>query len=476
MAEKLIHENQWSQCLQIIANNVNEQQYKTWFAPIRFVSFDEKTCTVTLGVPSRFFVEWLEEHYAQLMAAVLKRVFGAGLKLMYRSLDDATHDIYTDIQSAPVANTPKRATERTADIQRLPDSIAGTSKALPTFDSHLNPQLSFDCFIEGDSNKMPLAVARSVAENPDQQCFNPMFIYGHSGVGKTHLANAIGLLCKQLHPQKRVLYVSAHLFQVQYVNAQMRDNKLNDFIHFYQNIDLLIVDDVQEFQGMKGTLGTFFQIFNHLRMNGKQIVLTCDRPPIELRDMEERMLTRFKWGLQCEIEKPTQTLRYNILKDKIRRDGLVIADDVVRFIAKNVSDSVRDLEGIVNSLLAHSLCLGREIDKSLAEQIVKRAVRIERQPVTIDRIIQSVCGSFNVSVDDLHSSCRRADVAHARQVVMYLATRMTDLSSTKIGLLVGKRSHATVLHSVKQTEAMMVGNPALREQVEEIRGSLLSRV
>ena len=476
MLDATILDRKWAQCLQYIANNVPPQHYTTWIVPMRCKSYDEVADEVVIELPSHFFFEYVEEHFVSVLGSALRRFFSPAVKLRYSVLQDKTNNQHLDYKSAPAAKVDKDVKVRTKDIQVVPEAIAGRTVALPELDSHLIPNLTFDSFVEGDSNKMPLAVARSIADNPDQQNFNPLFIYGRSGVGKTHLANAIGIRCKQLHPAKRVLYVSAHLFQVQYVDAQTRDNKLNDFIRFYQTIDVLIVDDVQEFQGMKGTLGTFFHIFNHLRMNGKQIILTCDRPTIELRDMEERMLTRFKWGLQCEIEQPTEQLRYNILKEKMRRDGLVISDDVVRYIAANVSDSVRDLEGIVNSLLAHSLCLAREIDVAMAEQVVRRAVRVTRQPVTIDRILQGVCDAFHVTSDDMQSSSRKAGVAHARQIAMYLTARMTDLSSTRIGMLMGKRSHATVLHSIRQAEARIMKDAQLREQVEDIRGALLSRI
>lgn len=471
------YEQLWAQCLRIIANNVSNEQFNTWFRPVSCAGFDEEERKVTLVVPSSFVYEWIEEHYIDLLGKVLNRVFGSNVRLMYRVLKDKTHGITSDLRSEPLVHTEGGEVRVvTRDIPQVPDSVSGRCANLPPLESHLMPNLTFESFVEGDSNKMPLAVARSIAQNPDQQNFNPLFVYGHTGVGKTHLANAIGLRCKQIHPDKRVLYVSAHLFQTQFVDAQMRDNRVNDFIRFYQTIDVLIVDDVQEFQGMKGTINAFFNIFNHLRMNGKQIILTCDRPPVELRDISDRMLSRFKWGLQCEIEQPTQQLRYNILRDKMLRDGLAINDDVIRYVADNISDSVRDLEGIINSLMAHSVCLGREIDMSMAQMVVSRAVRVERQPVTIDRIVQGVCEAFNVTNDDLMSSSRKANIAQARQIVMYLAARMTDLSSTRIGLLMGKRSHATVLHSIKQAENLMIKNPVLHNRVEDVRGALLSRV
>lgn len=461
----------WKHCMAIFAYNLDENKFKTWFAPIRFEGLEENSNTIILRVPSKYFAEYIDEHYIKLLSGALRHTFG-NVNLTYK------FDQHDNNENSGVRIGQQKISKNTPANEglSLPDSIEKKIRPLPEFITNLNPDLSFDNFVEGDSNKFALSVGRSIAEKPEQRTFNPLFIYGHSGVGKTHLANAIGLKSKEIRPEMRVLYVTAHLFQTQYVDAQIRENRFNDFMRFYQTIDLLIVDDVQEFQGMKQTLNVFFNIFNHLRMNGKQIILTCDRSPSDLRDMEERMLTRFKWGLQCEIQQPGEALRYKILKDKIKRDGLTIDEDVIRYIAQSVSDNVRELEGIVNSLMAHSVCLGREIDLVLAKQIVKKAVRVEREPITIDRIIGKVCDVFGVSSEEVQSSSRKAIIAKARQTVMFLAARMTDMSSIRIGALMGRRSHATVLHSIKQIDSLMLKDEEFREKIDNIIGALQNRV
>ena len=275
--------------------------------------------------------------------------------------------------------------------------------------------------------------------------------FGAPGVGKTHLVNAIGAKIKELHPEKRVLYVSAHLFQVQYTDS-VRKNTVNDFINFYQTIDVLIIDDVQEFASLTKTQNTFFHIFNHLHQNGKQLILTSDRPPTALQGMEERLLTRFKWGLLAEIEKPNQQLRHDILESKVRRDHLKMPEDVIDYVSENVNDSVRELEGVVNSLMAYSVVWNRDIDLPLAEQILKRAVKAENKPITIDLILDKVCGYFNVKQEEVFTKCRKQPVAQVRQIAMYLAQKHTNLSLARIGTLIGKRTHATVLHSCNVVE------------------------
>ena len=462
------HDDRWGLCLRIIANNVSPQHYQTWFKPIGFAGYDEQAHLVTLVVPSIFFMDWLESHFIKILAAVLKRVFGEGVELQYRVVEDRTNDIKVDMLSRPepVVDAPTRVRTVTAAVP-VAEEVQ--------FDSQLQTCYTFENFVEGASNKMPRSVAYSLAENPKQQTFNPLFIYGHSGVGKTHLATAIGLRCKQLYPHMRVLYVSAYLMSQQYVDAY-KENKINDFMHFYQTIDMLIVDDIQEFQGMKGSLNAFFHIFNHLRLNGKQIILTCDRPPVELQAIEDRMLSRFKWGLQCEIELPNEKLRYDILRDKMRRNGLTINDDVVRYIAQHVGESVRDLEGIINSLMSQSILLSRDIDMAMAEDVVRRTVRTSREPVTIERIMQTVCDEFGVSDQEVQSGSRKANIVRARQMVMYFASKLTSMGSARIGLFVGRRSHATVLHSISQAETLIESDETVRDRVENLRRALVGRI
>lgn len=456
----------WERCLQIIRENVTEQQYKTWFTPIVCTSYEHET--VTVQVPSQFVYEYLEEHYVNLLRRVLNRVFGAGTKLLYRVEADRTNNITVDLEASPrpVSVAAPRAV---TNANKAPNPLQAP---LPQdLDPQLNPNYNFDNFIEGISNKLPRSVGQAIAEHPKQSTFNPLFIYGPSGVGKTHLVNAIGTKIKELYPQKRVLYLSAHLFQVQYTDS-VRNNTVNDFINFYQTIDVLIIDDIQEFASLTKTQNTFFHIFNHLHQNGRQLILTSDRPPIALQGMEERLLTRFKWGLLAELEKPNQELRRAILLSKIHRDGLSIPNEVVNFIAENVNDSVRDLEGIVNSLMAYSVVYNKDIDLGLAEQIVRRAVRFEKKPVTVDHILGTVCGYFNVGQNEIFTKSRKQNIVQVRQISMYLAQKYTDLSSSKIGALIGKRNHATVLHSCNLVADRLKIDKSFKQTVEDIEAAL----
>ncbi len=457
----------WEECLRIIRSNVTDQQYKTWFAPISCVSFEART--LTLCVPSQFVYEYLEEHYVGLLRGVLVRVFGEGTKLMYQVVADQTNHI-TVAQESTTRPTNLVTPQRSASNgNQTPTPLQAA--APQDLDPHLNTNYNFDNFIEGINNKLPRSVGQSIAEHPKQVTFNPLFIYGASGVGKTHLVNAIGTRLKELHPEKRVLYVSAHLFQVQYTDS-VRKNTVNDFINFYQTIDVLIIDDVQEFASLTKTQNTFFHIFNHLHQNGKQLILTSDRPPIALQGMEERLLTRFKWGLLAELEKPNKELRRAILRSKIHQDGLNIPEEVVDYISDNVSESVRDLEGILNSLMAYSVVYNRDIDLDLAEQTVKRVVRVENRPITVDLILETVCSYFQVKSEDIFTASRKQNIVQVRQIAMYFAQKFTDLSSARIGALIGKRNHATVLHSCNQVQDRLHVDKNFKQKVDEVEALL----
>lgn len=456
---------QWKQCLEIIRNNVSEQLYNTWFEPIQCLSFQNRT--LTIQVPSQYVYEFLEEHYVGLLRSVLNRVFGTGTRLMYRIDADKTNNLTVDLEATtrPV-NTPKVSVR---EVNKAPTPLQATMPQ--DLDPQLNPNYNFDNFIEGLSNKLPRSVGQAIAEHPKQSTFNPLFIYGPSGVGKTHLVNAIGTKIKELYPQKRVLYLSAHLFQVQYTDS-VRHNTVNDFITFYQSIDVLIIDDIQEFASLSKTQNTFFHIFNHLHQNGRQLILTSDRPPTALQGMEERLLTRFKWGLLAELEKPNEQLRKDILKSKIRHDGLKIPEEVIEYVSENVNNSVRELEGIVNSLMAYSVVYNRDVDLPLAEQIVRRAVKIEHKPITIDLIIEKVCEYFGVKQEDIFTTSRKQAIVQVRQIAMFLAQKYTNLSSARIGSLIGKRNHATVLHSCNIVEGRMKVDKAYKTKIEEIENIL----
>ncbi|MBQ3191528.1 MAG: chromosomal replication initiator protein DnaA [Bacteroides sp] len=459
----------WNRCLQMIHDNVPETTFKTWFEPIVPLKYEEKA--LTIGVPSPFFYEFLEEKFADLLRATLNKQIGEGTRLMYSVLTDKTNRISVNIEGTNRSSAiPAPGTIREGN--KTPNPMQ--APAPQDLDPHLNPNYNFDTFIKGASNEFSRTVGETVAKNP-AKTFNPLFLYGPSGCGKTHLTNAIGTRIKELYPEKRVLYVSAHLLQVQYTDS-VRTNNYNSFMKFYQNIDVLIVDDIQEFAGLSKTQNTFFHIFNHLHQNGKQLILTSDRAPVMLQGMEERMLTRFKWGLVAELEKPDMELRKNILRNKIHRDGLNIPDNVINYIAENVNESVRELEGIINSLLAQSILFKREIDMSLAERIIKKAVRIiENKPITIEEIIAKVCEHYKMDESVLHTKSRKREIVQVRQVAMFLAKKHTDISTSKIGHLIGNRDHATVLHACKIMKDLVEVDKEIRADIEKIETSFKQR-
>ena len=461
----------WNRCLQVIKDNVPEKTYTCWFEPIEPIKYENNT--LFIGVPTLFFYEMLDGPFLNIMRKALEKGIGEGTQLQYKvmvvkdnqdeksTVDMKGSDRSTDIIVRPIENGNK-----------TPNPMQAI--APQDLDPHLNPNYTFSNFIKGSSNELSRTVGETVAKEP-AKTFNPLFLHGPSGVGKTHLTNAIGTRIKELYPEKRVLYISAHLFQVQYTDS-VRTNQFNNFIKFYQGIDVLIIDDIQELAGATKTQQTFFHIFNHLHQNGKQLILTSDRAPVMLQGMEDRMLTRFKWGLVVELEKPDLELRKNILHNKIAYDGLKIPENVINYIAENVSDSVRELEGIVTSLLAHSILLKREIDMDLAERIVRKAVICcESKPVSIENIISKVCEHYNIDESAIHTKTRKREIVQVRQIAMFLAKKHTDNSASKIGQLIGKRDHATVLHACKTVKDLIEVDKAFKTEIEEIEASIKRR-
>ena len=458
----------WDNSLLLIKDSVTEQQYNTWFKPIVFESYKPSTKTLLVQVPSPFVYEYLEQNFVDLLSKVLHRNFGEGIRLTYRVVTDKEHKLSQDIEADPDdADMAKQARERAQQTAAQP----AAPQQQEDIDTQLDPKLTFNNYMEGDSNKLPRSVGLSIAEHPNTTQFNPMFIYGPSGSGKTHLVNAIGLKAKQMYPQKRVLYVSARLFQTQYTDAVLH-NASNDFINFYQSIDMLIVDDIQEWAGKAKTLNTFFHIFNHLFRNGKRIILASDRPPVELKDMPDRLLTRFSCGLVCELEKPNIQLCVDILSNKIRRDGLKIPVDVISFIAQTCNGSVRDLQGAINGLLAYSIVYNSSIDIRLAERVIKRAVKVDDKPLTIDDIVETVCHHYNVTVTAVNSKSRKRDYVVARQVTMYLAQKYTKMPASRIGKLVGNRDHSTVIHSCTKVEERLKIDAGFSDELVSIENGL----
>ncbi len=460
------HKALWDNCLHLISQNVTKQIFKTWFEPIVFESYDEEEKTVLVQVPSPYIYEYLEQYYVRLMAWALQNSFKANVRLKYRLVTDKENKKNQEWESdAPSDIEAPRPTTRGNKSPTVLDA------AVP---QNLNPQLdpkkTFDNYIEGNSNKLPRTVGLSIAEHPGKSTFNPFFIYGPSGCGKTHLINAIGVQCKRMYPQKRVLYVSARLFQVQFTDS-VRQNTTNDFINFYQTIDVLIVDDIQEWVNSPKTLDTFFHIFDHLFRLGKQIILASDRPPVDLVGVKDRLLTRFSCGLIAELEKPNVQLCVDILNSKCRRDGLKIPTEVIQFVAQTANGSVRDLEGVLNSLMAYSIVYNSNIDMHLAERVIKRAVKVDNHPLTIDDILEKVCQHFGVSQQYVISKSRKRDYVQVRQVSMYLAQKYTKMPASRIGQLIGGRDHSTVIHSCSTIEQRLKVDKAFVEELNSIEHS-----
>ena len=450
-------QQQWAQCQTILADNLTASAYQTWFAPIVPLQYAEGV--LVLQVKSQFVAEYIEENYIPLLSSAIIRVFGQGTRLEYRVLIDSASGAGTMLPSAgaPAKNQWAVNQSRTsAENDDLPK---------------LNELYTFDSFVPGEPNKLARTAGLAIAKQPGYTAFNPLFIYGGSGVGKTHLACAIGNQATALNPQARVLYVSANTFKLQFQDAR-KENRIPDFLNFYQSVDVLIVDDIQYFAGLKGTQDTFFHIFNYLQQSRKQLILTSDRPPIQLKEIEERLLTRFKWGLAAEIARPDYQLRRNILLSKMRRDGIVLSDEIVDFIALNVRDSVRDLEGILASLLAHSTLTDKEIDITLAEKVVSRIVALQPQTTTVEDVLTAVSKHYNIPEKALVAQNRSKEITMARHIAAYLSKQMTESSLSEIGYRLGRRTHATILHSIAYVRNMMEEDAILRQHVAQLESSL----
>ena len=457
----------WDRCLAIIRDNVSEEHYRTWFEPIHAVKYSDNELTVQ--VPTQFFYEYLEEHFADILQHTLLRVFGPGIQLMYSIsvVKEPEETTQLPLHGSRSQKSPKGITEPTqiADPFKQPD--------YKELDSQLNPYYSFDNYFSGSSNMLARSAGEAVAQNPGKTAFNPLFLYGESGVGKTHLVQAIGAKAKALNPKARVLYLSSHLFQVQYTNA-VRNNAVNDFINFYQSIDVLLIDDIQDLVGKTATQNTFFHIFNHLHQTGKQLVLTSDRPPVSLEGMEERLLTRFKWGLSAMISVPDYDTKIKIIRAKAQRIGADISDEVVNYLAENISANVREIEGALSSLVANTSFLGRKITTSLAKDILKVYVQLTQHEITIDHIIEVICNYLDIDRERFNSPERTRDIAQARQIAMYLAKQHTKAPLTAIGAAIGGRNHATVLHSCKAVSNLMETDKSVRRMVEENEKAVLA--
>ena len=461
----------WDTCLSIIKDIVEWQHFKTWFEPITPVDLKENV--LTIQVPSQFFYEYLEEHYIGLLGKTLKRELGKEARLEYRIMMDSGNQASKPITMDVPAQGYKTYTNNEMDFPLVinnpvknPFVIPGLKKV--QIDSQLNPVYTFDAFIEGDCNRVARRAGKTVAEKPGATSFNPLVIYGGVGLGKTHLAQSIGNDVKRTHPGKVVLYVSSEKFINQFMDHG-RNNAVNDFIHFYQLIDVLIIDDVQFFSRAEKTQDAFFAIFNHLHQSGKQLILTSDKPPKDLDGVQERLLSRFRWGLSADLQIPDYETRIEILERKMKNDGLDMSKEVVKYLAYNISSNIRELEGALISLLAQSSLNKREIDLELAKKVLRNFVKTSSKEITIETIQKMVCDFFNVPYDKLLEKTRKREVVQARQITMYLAKMFTKNSLKTIGEHFGGRDHTTVIHSFQTVKDLMDTDILYRESVMELQ-------
>ena len=470
------HVEVWNRCLEIIKDNVPAVSYRTWFEPI--VPLKLENNVLTIQVPSPFFYEYLEEQYIDILRKTLRKELGNHAKLEYSVVMENNSsqrqkpytvkfptNNKTQLNNKPVT-VPLKTEENSI---KNPFVIPGIKKL--HVDPRLNPDNSFTNFIEGECNRLARSAGEAVAEKPGGTAFNPLFLYADSGLGKTHLSQAIGIKVKEKYPDKTVLYVNSHKFQTQFVES-VRNNNKNDFLHFYQMIDVLIIDDIHELAGKEKTQEIFFHIFNHLHQTGKQLILTSDKPPIEMQGIEQRLLSRFKWGLSADLQAPDFETRIKILKHKIYHDGIDMKDDIIEYIASNITVNIRELEGALISLLAQSTLNKKEINIDLATQVIDKLVKNSKKEISVDYIQKIVCDYFEITPDQLHSKTRKREIVQARQIAMFFSKSLTKSSLASIGSQIGGKDHATVLHACKTVNNLIDTDKRFKQTVDNIEKKL----
>lgn len=465
------HEIVWRNCLEVIKDNVSSQSFKTWFDPIAALKL--KNNVLTIQVPSQFFFEWLEEHYITLLKKTIKKELGQDGKLEYSIVMENSFTT-TRPFSVKVPSSNRNAMKNPpvtmpVDIGnkaiRNPFIIPGLRKV--NVDSQLNPGYSFDNFVEGDFNRLARSAGYAVATKPGGTAFNPLLIYGSTGLGKTHLAHAIGIEVKNRHPNKTVLYVMCEKFIQQFTDS-VKNNNQNDFVHFYQMIDVLLIDDVHIFAGKEKSQDVFFHIFNHLHQTGKQLILTSDKAPIELQGLEQRLLSRFKWGLSADLQMPDLESRIAILQKKMYVEGIDLPKEVAEYLAYSITSNVRELEGALTSLIAQSTLNKKTVTLELAKQMIDKFVKNTAREVSIDYIQKVVCDYFDLPIELLKSKTRKRHVVQARQIAMYFAKQMTKSSLTSIGAQCGGKDHATVLHACKTVNNLIDTDKRFRQYIDDL--------
>jgi len=449
----------WEQCLNILRTKLDEQSIKTWFEPIKAVSL--KNSALTIQVPNKFFYQRLEDHYVKELGGALSQVLGTSVRLEYQILVDNHRKIGRHGEK-DTRDIPRKFSSE--DIKN-PFIIPGIKKI--NIDPQLNANYKFNNYISGECNSLAVSAGKNISANPGGTAFNPLLIFGDVGLGKTHLAQAIGNEIININPNKQVLYVTTERFTNQVIQA-IKNNAVNDFMNFYQMVDTLIVDDIHFLANRPKTQEIFFNIFNQLHQNGKQIILTCDRAPKDLADVEDRLISRFKWGLAADLQAPGYETRMKILDLKMKKDGLMLDEKVKEYICYNIKNNIRELEGVLITLVAQSTLNKKRIDMTLAKSVVKQFVSQVNKEITVDNIKLLVADYFKVPVEKLHGKTRKRDIVIARQLSMYLAKNFTNSSLKVIGDKFGGRDHSTVIYSVKAVQDMMDTDLVFKDKVTEL--------
>ena len=461
------HATVWDNCLQTIRKNVPTQSFRTWFEPIKPVGLEDHA--LTIQVPNKFFYEWLEEHYVSLLKMTIRKELGDHGRLEYQILmsNGGNGRDYKPKSNGHEKTAEDKFGPGMVDMGNIknPFVIPGIKKM--KIDPQLNAIYTFDTYIEGDCNRLARSAGQAIAKNPGGTSFNPLVIFGDVGLGKTHLAHAVGNEVIQRFPNKTVLYVSSEKFTNQIIQS-IKNNAVNDFVNFYQLIDVLIVDDIQFLANKQKTQEIFFHIFNQLHQNNRQIILTSDRAPKDLDGMEERLISRFKWGLSADLQAPDLETRMAILEAKMSREGVEIPQNVTEFICYNIKNNIRELEGVLVSLIAQSSLNRREIDVDLAKVVVKNFVTEINKEITVEFIQKLVAEHFSVAVEKLQGKTRKRQVVIARQLSMYLAKNLTDKSLKAIGETFGGRDHSTVIYSCKTVQDLMETDAIFKDTVVEL--------
>ncbi len=460
------HISVWQKCLKTIKKNIHAQGFKTWFEPIKPVALNGNV--LTIQVPNKFFYEWLEENYVALLRMTIRQELGDKARLDYQILVSKKANHAPPVAPGIVNNGQKNKkkmfdTGIAADQIKNPFVIPGIKRL--RIDSQLNPSYVFDNFIEGDCNRLARSAGMAVAKKPGGTAFNPLFIFGKVGLGKTHLAQAIGNDVKMKSPNKTILYVSSEKFTNQLIES-LRNNEINDFVNFYQLIDVLIIDDIQFLSNKQKTQDIFFHIFNQLHQNGKQLILTSDRPPKDLEGVEERLISRFKWGLSADLQAPDFETRMAIVESKMSREGVVMSNEVTEFISYNIKNNIRELEGVLISLIAQSSLNKRDIDIGLAKEVIKNFVAEISKEVTVEFIQEMVAEHYELKVENLKGKTRKRSIVIARQLCMYLAKNMTNKSLKVIGDNFGGRDHSTVIYSCKAVSDLLDTDMVFKDTVQ----------